>query len=273
MFKTGCEALKKAGFVTVLILGGSGPAVAGLDETIADIKSGNYSQAFNSLLEPLKAAVDDGTRALELGTCSAIAATMPPVERGIAVFEALLGDIYYMGHGVPKDYAAAFKWYKRAADKGNALSQSTLGDIYYYGFGVPQNYVLAAKWWQLAADQGVHVAQLNLSVMYANGNGVKTDLVKSHMYANLAASGFPPGKDRDTAVSNRNYLAGTMTPEQIAEAQKMAEQWKAKSAATAPGGNPDGPAVEQESLETSDGKAVAEGELQLADREKIICRW
>lgn len=261
--------LTKSFMLTMALVCTSSPAPAGIDETITAVKNGNYSLAFNSIIEPIKGVVSDGTRALEKGTCKAIVATMPPMERGIAVFEALLGDVYYMGHGVPKDYAAAVKWYHRAAEKGNALSQSTLGDIYYYGYGVPQNYVEAAKWWQAAANQGAHVAQLNLSVMFANGNGVPVDLVKSHMYANLAAGGLPPGKDRDTAASNRDYVATLMKPEQVVEAQRRAAQWEPSTSK--------GAVLTQKVVKDQpDPRVKPSGGAEktaMAEQEKIICRW
>jgi hypothetical protein len=44
----------------------------------------------------------------------------------------------------------------------------------------------------------------------------------------LAASRFPASdaEDRDKAVKNRDLMAAKMTPEQIAEAQKLAGEWK-----------------------------------------------
>ncbi len=38
----------------------------------------------------------------------------------------------------------------------------------------------------------------------------------------------PPGEDRDMAVNNRNIVAKMMTPAQIAEAEKLAREWKPK---------------------------------------------
>lgn len=153
---------------------------------------------------------------------------MPPVTRGLATLEDLVGDAYYYGHWVNRDYAAAARWYRRAAASGNALAQSTLGDMYYYGRDVPQDFASAAMWWRLAADQGVALAQLNLSVLYANGDGVEQDYVKSHMYANLAAAQLPPGDDHAIASKNRDIIAKAMTPEQLAEAQRLAREWQPK---------------------------------------------
>ncbi len=38
----------------------------------------------------------------------------------------------------------------------------------------------------------------------------------------------PPGEKRDAAVKNRDIVAKKMTPAQIAEAQKLAREWKPK---------------------------------------------
>ena len=47
------------------------------------------------------------------------------------------------------------------------------------------------------------------------------------MWRNLAASRLPAGEDRETAVKGRDALADLMTPEQIAEAQRLARAWDA----------------------------------------------
>jgi uncharacterized protein len=88
---------------------------------------------------------------------------------------------------------------------------------------VPQDYTEAVKWYRLAANQGVATAQSNLGLLYAQGRGVPQDYITVHMWLNLsAAQGY------DTAIKNRDGLARGMTPEQIAEAQKMAREWKPK---------------------------------------------
>jgi len=45
--------------------------------------------------------------------------------------------------------------------------------------------------------------------------------------ANLAASGSE-AKDRNRYVKMRDFVASRMTPEQIAEAQRLAREWKPK---------------------------------------------
>jgi TPR repeat protein len=164
------------------------------------------------------------------GVTGAFDRALPQVTHGIGTLESLIGDAYYYGHWVSRDYGEAGRWYRRAAAAGNAMAASTLGDMYYYGRDVPQDYASAVMWWQTAADQGIAIAQLNLSVMYANGDGVEQDYVKSHMYANLAAAHLPLGEDREIAVKNRDVIAKTLTPAQLAEAQRLAREWRPKEA-------------------------------------------
>jgi TPR repeat protein len=142
-------------------------------------------------------------------------------ELGNAYARFNLGLMYYEGQGVPQDFAAAASWYRKAAEQGDAVSQINLGVMYAKGQGVPNDYSAAVSWYRKAAEQDYGKAQFNLEVMYANGQGVPQDFVTAHMWFNLAAAGGL--KD---AIINRDVIASKMTPAQIAEAQKLAREWK-----------------------------------------------
>ena len=114
------------------------------------------------------------------------------------------------------------------ADQGDAVAQHNLGLKYHTGEGVPQDDEEAVRWYRLAADQGLAVAQSMLSFMYAAGRGVPQDDTLAHMWCNLAASNST-GDTRDSAVKNRDLIAKEMSPESIAEAQRLASEWKPKS--------------------------------------------
>ncbi len=152
----------------------------------------------------------------------------PLAEKGHANAQFGLGLMYDEGQGVPQDYAEAAKWYRKAAEQGQASAQNSLGVMYDEGQGVPQDYAEAVKWYRKAVEQGQASAQLNLGFMYSKGQGVPQDYVQAHMWYNLAASRLPPGSDRDRAVKNREFIAEKMTPAQIAEAQRLAREWKPK---------------------------------------------
>jgi len=134
-----------------------------------------------------------------------------------ADFEAGL-DAYERG-----DYDTALKEWRPLADQGDVKAQFNLGAMYQQGQGVPQDYAEAAKWYRLAADQGVAEAQYNLATKYYRGRGIPQDYVLAHMWANLASSQGDEG-----AVKKRDALAAVMTPQQIAEAQRLAREWKPK---------------------------------------------
>jgi TPR repeat protein len=131
---------------------------------------------------------------------------------------------------VPQDNAEAAKWYRRAAEQGNAQAQSNLGAMYDNGQGVRQDYAEAVKWYRKAADQGEADGQFNLGIMYARGRGIAQDYVQAHKWFNLAAARYPASEteNRQEAVRNRDLAASRMNAAQIAEAQRLAREWKPK---------------------------------------------
>jgi uncharacterized protein len=129
------------------------------------------------------------------------------------------------------DLATAIRLLRPLADQGDAVIQGTLADMYYQGGGgVPQSYMIAASWYRRAADQYEPSSQYKLGLMYVNGLGVPQDYVLAHMWFNLAAA-----MEYKYAATNRDMLAAKMTPEQIAEAQKLAREWEAKFLITGSG--------------------------------------
>lgn len=79
----------------------------------------------------------------------------------------------------------------------------------------------AVRSWRVIAEKGDADAQYNLGVMYAVGNGVPQDYVLAHMWFNLAAA----QGDAD-AAKVRVAITRRMTQEQVAEAQRMAREWR-----------------------------------------------
>jgi len=150
-------------------------------------------------------------------------------EQGHASAQNNLGTMYAEGEGVPQDHAEAVKWYRRAAEQGEAIAQNNLGVRYAKGQGVPQDHAEAVKWYRRAAEQGDVQAQFNLGVRYDKGEGVPQDYVRAHLWFNLAASTLKEPKERERAARNRDLVAAKMTPAQIAEAQRLAREWKPKT--------------------------------------------
>jgi TPR repeat protein len=145
----------------------------------------------------------------------------PLAEHGNAIAQYTLGVMYYKGEGVHQSYPDAVFWYRHAAWQGDASAQLELGVMCYKGQGTLQNYAEALTWFRKAADQGNAHAQFNLGAMYANGQGVPQDYVSAHMWFNLSAA-----QGEKNADKQRDLVAKRMTEAQIAEAQKLAREWK-----------------------------------------------
>jgi hypothetical protein len=141
--------------------------------------------------------------------------------QGEADAQTKLGLMHANGQGVTQDYQEAIRRYRLAAVQGDAAAQFILAAMYDYGQGVTQDHQEAARWYRLAAEQGNSLALGRLGLMYYQGQGVPQDYMKAYMWFNLAEKG---GKKFDVDI--RDTLAKNMTPEQIAEAQRMAQEWK-----------------------------------------------
>jgi TPR repeat protein len=120
-----------------------------------------------------------------------------------------------------RDYATAVRLFRSLADQGDAAAQQRVGLMYEGGLGVLEDYAVAAMWFRRAADQGLKTAQWDLGLMYETGSGVQQNYVQAHMWYNLSAA-----QGWGVAAVARNKLERAMTPAQIAEAQKLAREWK-----------------------------------------------
>jgi TPR repeat protein len=149
-------------------------------------------------------------------------------EQGDAEAQFDLGGMYKVGNGVPQNYAEARRLYRLAAEQGHARAQNALGLMYSIGRGVLQDDAEAVRWYRLAADQWLDVAQSNLGSMYRTGRGVPQDMVLAHMWKNLAAAAAADSMSEvmlEIYVTVRDEIANDLTPDQRAEAQRLAREW------------------------------------------------
>jgi len=104
-----------------------------------------------------------------------------------------------------------------------------LGFSYADGTGVAKDEVEAVKWFRRAAEQNVAEAQATLGFNYATGQGVAKNYVQAYAWFFLAA-----GQGHVDAKNNMTILKDKMTPEQIAEGQKLARDFKPSSVSVEP---------------------------------------
>ena len=176
------------------------------------------------LAAPAWADFKAGADAYQRGDyATALREWQPLAEQGQALAQYNLGLLYANGKGVSKDDAQAQQWYEKAAAQGHADAQVNLGILYDYGRGVAQDYKKAVYWYRLSAKQGNELAQRQLGLMFERGDGVPQDYVQAYMWYTLGAAN---GAKRGAVL--RDALAKRMTPDQIAEAQQLAQEWKPK---------------------------------------------
>ena len=134
-----------------------------------------------------------------------------------------LALMYARGHGVRKDPATAFVWAKKAAESGDATAQRVVGNMYDAGNGIRRDAGRAFRWYQKAAAQGDVNAQYNLGTMYYSGEGGREDKVLAYAWFNLVA-----GRETDpkrTDADPRNSVEQALAATEIAEAHRIASAW------------------------------------------------
>jgi TPR repeat protein len=121
-----------------------------------------------------------------------------------------------------RDYATAAKLLKPQAERGDMIAELDIGLMYFAGNGLPHDEAEGARWVSAAARQGNSGAQTDIGIFYATGHGVPQDRVRAYMWFSLATAG-----NSQSAAAYRDHVASELTPDQLREAQAMAEQCKA----------------------------------------------
>jgi TPR repeat protein len=102
--------------------------------------------------------------------------------------------MHYPKNGSQDDLDEAIKWFRRAAENGHWPAQFWLAHLYGWGWGVQQDYVQAYRWEETA----IH------------GLSATSPLYEIRL---------------KTLSEYRTQLTAKMTPQQIAEAERLAAEW------------------------------------------------
>ncbi len=113
------------------------------------------------------------------------------------------------------------------AKAGDPVAQYKLGYDYYLGRGVPQDYAQTAIWWRKAAEQGYPDAQNNLGVLYNSGKGVPQSYSEAYFWQNLAAA-RANGPLQVQFAKNRDESASRLSLFERLRVQKRASRWAAE---------------------------------------------
>lgn len=90
-------------------------------------------------------------------------------EQGHAPAQIYLGNLNYLGWGIPEDIEKAFFWYLKAAETGDAEGQFNVAEMYYYNEvyettpkDIDATFQQAKRWAKSAAAQGHEEAKILL---------------------------------------------------------------------------------------------------------------
>jgi TPR repeat protein len=112
------------------------------------------------------------------------------------------------------------------ARNGEVDAQFELGKNYEAGrIGLPKDFSQAQYWYRKAADQGDPYAEASLGILFNFGKGVQRDYTQAYVWYERAAM-HAKAADRDSIVELRDGVAENLTPQQIAEAKRLAREWK-----------------------------------------------
>lgn len=241
-----------ASLAFVLLATGGAVSAPTAADILAAMKQGNYALALR-LARPLAEAGNAAAQAM-VGNLYEMGLGVAPdqskalkwfalaADQGNVAAETGLGRIYSQGAGVQIDASKAYHWFSLAANQGDTDAQCAIGDLYAEGNGVPQDYSEAVGWYRMAAEKSNDAAQAKLGLMYEIGKGVPQDYVQALMWFNLAASQSSSGVGpfavatggiessfHEAAAKARDRVAAKLTPEELAEAQRLARGFQARS--------------------------------------------
>lgn len=124
-----------------------------------------------------------------------------------------------------RDYPSALKAWRPLAlrERESSAARLFLGFMYANGLGLAQDLTAAAEWYKRSASQDNMLAQVRLGFMYRRGEGVAQDPIQAYFWAALAAR--QDSHVQTIAAALQESMAAEMTPDQIAEAERLAREW------------------------------------------------
>ena len=118
--------------------------------------------------------------------------------------------------------------FARLAEIGHPVAEWLMGNIYFFGQGIPKDYAKAHAMFEASAQQGYFAAFAPTAQMYVQGLGVPADPSKAYYWYNIAAAQLPDSAERTDMMDRREGLAASLTPAQIEAAQKRANIFEPK---------------------------------------------
>lgn len=157
-------------------------------------------------------------------------------EEGDGVAALKLGLLLSEGHIPSARYGMASQWFRRACDHYVLAGCHNLGVSYEYGRGgVEKDYKQAFAYYRLAADRGYLQSQYNLGSLYSNKYVEPPDNVEGYKWMLLTQKKAQECRSQplckwilDDPPGHRSKLRARLTAQEIAQAQRLADEWVPK---------------------------------------------
>lgn len=145
-------------------------------------------------------------------------------ERGDAIAQYFLGQMYRKGDGVSVDPNTAIYWYQKAAAQQNTMAQYNLGWMYDTGEGVDRDLDQAIFWYSKAAKLSDPYAPFNLGSIYFEGKDFPRDPETALFWFEVAIA-----NGNEKAPKWRDKIKAALPAEQVERVEARFEQWKVEN--------------------------------------------
>ncbi len=139
---------------------------------------------------------------------------------GYGAAQNFVGQSYYMGQQVGQDFAQAKHWLNLAAKNGQVEAWYFLGLMHKNGQGFAQSQEMALTFFQSASLFGNVPSLLELGKHHQENSDNAKDRLYAHTYFSLAR--IFGAADLESVIDK---LEKHMNPQEIEQAQKMAQEW------------------------------------------------
>lgn len=146
-------------------------------------------------------------------------------ERGDANAQVLLAALFQLGWGTATDYGEAVKWYRNASEQGHPVAQVLLANRYRDGEGVFKDLEQMRALYHKAAKQNYATAYYALAAMCYFSS--PPNLVEAYKWARLASTHLKTPGHKDLMAWMIESLEKDMASEEIIEAERLINDWKA----------------------------------------------
>lgn len=143
--------------------------------------------------------------------------------KGLAPAQYRLGALIERGTGTTADLDGALKWYERAAGAGNVRAMHNAAVLLANSQKGKAHYERAARWFKEAATHNLQDSQFNIALLYERGLGVGQDLGEALFWYSLAAR-----QDDTDAAAKAKTLVSTLPKAVTAKVNARLAEWTPK---------------------------------------------